>query len=216
MELFIKKRKKKLYFIKILQKINFYKKKGKIIYPNSKDIFNIFRLIEFKKIKIVILGQDPYFKINQAHGLAFSVLPNIRIPPSLINIFKAISYDIKNFKFPNHGYLISWVKQGVFLLNTILTVEAGKPNSHKKLGWEIFTDKIITLINFYGDKIVFLLWGTNAQKKINLINKKKHLVLCAPHPSPLSAHRGFFNCHHFSQANKYLIKNNKIPINWEI
>ncbi|QCI19760.1 uracil-DNA glycosylase [Buchnera aphidicola (Brevicoryne brassicae)] len=204
---------KKKYFINI---IKFLKKERlkKIIYPKQKDIFNAFLLTDFAKIKVVILGQDPYFCHNQAHGLSFSVPYNCTIPPSLKNIYKELNSDFKKKHIFNHGCLENWANQGVFLLNTSLTVESKKPKSHSNIGWDIFTDKVISVISLYKNSIVFLLWGHDAQKKINLINIKNHYILKASHPSPLSAYRGFFGCKHFSSTNKILIKNNKAPINW--
>ncbi len=208
------KEKKKKYFINIKNFLkNEYKKK--IIFPQKKNIFQLFKLIEFNKIKVVILGQDPYCNINQAHGLAFSVLPNIKkLPKSLINIYKELKYEFNNFKIPSHGYLINWVKQGVFLFNTILTVEKNKPCSHKNIGWEIFSNNIIKYINFYLKNIIFILWGKYAQKKIHLINKQKHFILTSSHPSPLSASKGFFGCNHFKKTNIYLKQKNISPIIW--
>ncbi|QCI17979.1 uracil-DNA glycosylase [Buchnera aphidicola (Acyrthosiphon lactucae)] len=204
---------KKKYFIDI---IKFLKKErlNKIIYPDQKDIFNAFILTNFNDIKVVILGQDPYFSKNQAHGLSFSVPKNSIIPPSLKNIYKELNSDFKKkYKF-NHGCLERWAHQGVFLLNTILTVESGKPKSHSNIGWTIFTDKVISTINLHRNSIIFLLWGNDAQKKCNLIDKNNHYVLKASHPSPLSAYRGFFGCKHFSLTNKILLQNKKEPINW--
>lgn len=215
--LLLSKEKNKPYFIKIINTIINERKLGKIIYPPQKKIFYAFKLTDIKNIKVVILGQDPYHQPNQAHGLAFSVDYNIKtIPPSLINIYKEISNDIKGFLWPKHGCLESWSKQGVFLLNTILTVEKNKANSHVNLGWEIFTDTVIELVSKYCEKVVFLLWGAKAQKKINIINNTKHKVLCCSHPSPLSAYLGFFGCKHFSKTNILLKKWNKKPIDWNI
>ncbi|AEO07995.1 uracil-DNA glycosylase [Buchnera aphidicola str. Ua (Uroleucon ambrosiae)] len=184
------------------------------IYPHQRDIFNAFFLTCFNNIKVVILGQDPYFSHNQAHGLSFSVPEHQNIPPSLKNIYKELNSDFKkNFVF-KHGCLISWAKQGVFLLNTILTVESGKPKSHSSIGWNIFTDKVISMINLHKNSIIFLLWGNDAQKKSILINHNNHYILKASHPSPLSAYRGFFGCKHFSLTNKILLKNGQKPINW--
>lgn len=184
------------------------------IYPNQRDIFNAFSLTCFNNIKVVILGQDPYFSHNQAHGLSFSVPKDQNIPPSLKNIYKELNSDFKkNFVF-KHGCLINWAKQGVFLLNSILTVESGKPKSHSSIGWNIFTDKVISMINLHKNSIIFLLWGNDAQKKSILINHNNHYILKASHPSPLSAYRGFFGCKHFSLTNKILLKNDQKPINW--
>ncbi len=209
----INKEKKKKYFIKMKNFLNKEYKK-KIIHPKKKDIFKAFEITKFNKTKVVILGQDPYCNINQAHGLAFSVLPNNKIPPSIKNIYKEIKKEFKNFIIPKNGYLINWAKQGILLLNSILTVENKKPNSHKNIGWEIFTNRIIKYINFFLKNIVFILWGNYAQKKIKFINKKKNLILKSSHPSPLSVKKSFIGCNHFIKTNLYLKKNNLTPIKW--
>lgn len=187
----------------------------KVIYPDKYDIFNALHFTPYKDVKVVILGQDPYHGAGQAHGLSFSVNPNIKIPPSLLNIYKELNSDLGCY-IPNNGYLKKWSDQGVLLLNTSLTVRAGEANSHQKIGWEIFTDKIISLINEKEDPVVFLLWGNNAIKKKNLITNKKHLILTSVHPSPLSASRGFFGSKPFSKINNFLISVNKKPIDWQI
>lgn len=210
----IGKEKEKPYFTKIFDLISAERRSGKIIYPPKRDIFNAFRLSNLADIKVVILGQDPYPSPNQAHGLSFSVRPGVPIPPSLMNIYKELTTDISGFKFPNHGCLESWAKQGVLLLNTVLTVEDGRAHSHAHFGWEIFTSKVISVLNENRNGLVFLLWGTHAQKKGNYIDRKRHYVLKAPHPSPLSAYRGFFGCRHFSQTNKLLKQQGLQPINW--
>ncbi len=191
------------------------KKQGKVIYPASKDIFNAFNSTPLDQVKVVILGQDPYHGPNQAHGLCFSVQPGVPSPPSLQNIFKELRRDM-GFDIPSHGCLQSWANQGVLLLNATLTVEQARAGAHQGQGWETFTDKAIQLVNDHCEGVVFLLWGSYAQKKAAFINTDKHLVLKAPHPSPLSAHRGFIGCAHFSTANTYLQGNNKPPINWQI
>ncbi|CRK85724.1 Uracil-DNA glycosylase [Candidatus Providencia siddallii] len=212
----IENEKKKLYFKKILTYIFNERKKGKIIYPMQNDVFNAFVYTELKNIKVVILGQDPYYGFKQAHGFSFSVRPGIKIPPSLVNIYKELEKDIKDFQFPNHGYLFKWALQGVFLLNIILTVEHGIANSHSNIGWNIFTDKILKIINDNTYGVVFLLWGSYAKKKSEIIDSKKHFILKASHPSPLSAHCGFFGCKHFSQTNFILEKQGKTQINWNL
>ena len=169
----------------------------------------------FSLVSVVIIGQDPYHGPNQAHGLSFSVKPGIPFPPSLLNIFKEINSDLQ-IPFPKHGCLASWATQGVLLLNTVLTVEAGKAHSHANIGWEIFTDKIIAELNSRKSGLIFLLWGSHAQKKGEAIDHKKHFVLTAPHPSPLSASRGFFGCRHFSKTNQLLRQQGKPEICWEI
>ncbi|MGP1871417.1 MAG: uracil-DNA glycosylase [Arsenophonus sp. ER-BJ3-MAG3] len=210
----ISQEKKQDYLRSILIYINKAREEGTIIFPPEKDVFNAFSYTELSKVKVVILGQDPYHNFNQAHGLSFSVKPGVPIPPSLFNIYKELTKDIHNFQYPNHGYLVNWAQQGVLLLNTILTVEEKKAHSHAHLGWEIFTDKIILIINQYQHGTIFLLWGSNAHKKSKFIDNRKHFILKAPHPSPLSAHRGFFGCKHFSKTNKILIKQGRCPINW--
>ena len=189
--------------------------KSHLIYPDKYKIFEALKLTDYEDVKIVILGQDPYHGPNQAHGLAFSVSLGVPIPPSLLNIYKELERDI-NFRIPNHGYLVDWSKQGVLLLNTALTVRAGMANSHRGKGWEVFTDQVIRLLSLREKPMVFLLWGKNAAEKEALIDTSKHLVLKAPHPSPLSAHRGFLGCGHFSKANEFLIKNSIAPINWQL
>lgn len=167
-------------------------------------------------MKVVIIGQDPYYRVNQANGLAFSVNYNTAIPPTLNNIFKELKNDLNNFKTPRHGCLYKWALQGVLLLNMILTVESGKPRSHTNIGWEIFTKQIINIINMNLNGIIFLLWGNYASKMIEIINLKNNYVLTSSHPSPLSAHRGFFGCKHFSKTNFLLKKQNKTPIDWKL
>jgi len=186
-----------------------------VIYPSSKDRFRALNLTPFNNIKVVILGQYPYHNKKQANGLSFSVQKNIKIPPSLNNIYKELKNDI-GIKINNSGDLSAWAKQGVLLLNTILSVEEGKANSHKNKGWEIFTNEIIRQISLQKIGIVFVLWGKNAQEKEKLINSSKHLILKAPHPSPLSSYRGFFGSKPFSKINKYLLKNGKKKINWNL
>ncbi|CDM69286.1 Uracil-DNA glycosylase [Clostridium bornimense] len=189
--------------------------KNKKIYPSMYDIFNALKLTSYEDVKIVILGQDPYHGENQAHGLAFSVNKGIKIPPSLLNMYKELQNDLGCF-IPNNGYLVPWAEQGVLLLNTVLTVREGEPNSHKNKGWEIFTDKVISKLNEREDPIIFILWGNNAKEKLKLITNKSHFILTAPHPSPLSASRGFFGCKHFSKANDILKSLHKKEIDWQI
>ena len=187
----------------------------KIIYPRPEEYFSAFDTLPFEKVKVVILGQDPYHGPRQAHGLCFSVKPSVAVPPSLANIFKELQNDL-NIPRPRHGCLNSWAKQGVLLLNATLTVEAGRAGSHQNKGWEIFTDRVIHLLNEERERLVFMLWGSFAQKKGAFINTEKHLVLKAPHPSPFSADRGFFGCAHFSKANSYLKANGKGEIDWRL
>ena len=212
----IGKEKEKPYFQQILQQVHQARHAGVTIYPPQNEVFSAFSLTEFDQVKVVILGQDPYHRPNQAHGLSFSVKPPVTPPPSLVNIYKELAQDIPNFQIPHHGYLVDWAKQGVLLLNTVLTVEQGQAHSHANFGWETFTDKVIEQLNLYRENLVFLLWGSHAQKKGQFIDQNRHCVLRAPHPSPLSAHRGFFGCHHFSQANHYLESKGLSPIQWQL
>ena len=187
-----------------------------VVYPPADDIFNAFHFTPLSKVKVLILGQAPYHNVHQAHGLCFSVLPDQpEIPPSLQNIYKEINDDI-GCEIPNNGYLKKWADQGVLMLNTVLTVRAHQANSHKGMGWEKFTDAVIQAVNEQDRPIVYLLWGKPAQSKIPMLNNPKHLILKAPHPSPLSAFRGFFGCKHFSQTNNFLIENGLEPIDWQI
>lgn len=191
------------------------KRAGKIIYPEGNKIFNAMNLLPFEEVKVVILGQDPYHGPGQAHGLCFSVMPGVVPPPSLKNIFKEIHADL-GITPANHGCLNSWAEQGVLLLNSVLTVEKNRAASHQGKGWESFTDAIINTLNREHSGLVFFLWGSYAQKKGAIIDKKRHLVLRSVHPSPLSAHRGFFGNKHFSKANSYLKEQAKSPIDWEL
>jgi uracil-DNA glycosylase len=183
------------------------------VFPRGKDIFNAFWHCPLKEVRVVVLGQDPYHGPGQAHGLSFSVKPGVPFPPSLLNIFKEIKADIGT-AIPPSGDLTRWAHQGVFLLNATLTVRANQAGSHQGQGWETFTDEVIRVINRHQDHVVFMLWGAYAQKKAELIDQKRHLVLKAPHPSPLSAYRGFLGCNHFSLANQFLLEKGKSPINW--
>ena len=186
-----------------------------VVYPPADDIFNAFHLTPLKDVKVVILGQDPYHGDGQAHGLSFSVKPGVEAPPSLVNIYKELNEDLGCY-IPNNGYLKKWADQGVLLLNTVLTVRAHQANSHQGKGWEQFTDAAIMALNGQDRPIVFMLWGRPAQSKKALLDNPNHLILEAPHPSPLSAYRGFFGCHHFSQANEFLKEHGLAPIDWQI
>ena len=187
-----------------------------VIYPPADDIFNAFHFTPLSKVKVLLLGQDPYHNVNQAHGLSFSVLPSQKdIPPSLQNIYQELHDDIGCY-IPNNGYLKKWADQGVLLLNTVLTVRAHQANSHQGKGWELFTDAVIKAVNEQERPIVYLLWGRPAQNKASMLTNPKHLILKAPHPSPLSAYRGFFGCKHFSQANAFLQEHGVDPIDWQI
>ncbi|MCB0311325.1 MAG: uracil-DNA glycosylase [Bdellovibrionales bacterium] len=205
----------KPYFKSIIAKIEAERKSGKIIFPANKDIFNALTLCPFDRVKVVIIGQDPYHGPGQAHGLCFSVKPGIPLPPSLTNIYKEIEGDL-GLKMPrNYGCLESWARQGVLLLNASLSVRAGQAGSHSAIGWEQFTDKIIFELNRHKKHLVFLLWGSFAKKKCGIINRNLHFVLEAPHPSPLSAQRGFFGCKHFSKTNEILMSRGLSPIQWD-
>ena len=184
------------------------------IYPDMYDIFNALKYTSFDDTRAVIIGQDPYHGPGQAHGLCFSVKKGVPLPPSLVNIYKEITDDL-GVTMPQHGELTGWAKQGVLLLNTVLTVRAGQPNSHKDKGWEIFTDRVISELNRKETPIVFLLWGANAEKKARVITNPRHKKLITVHPSPLSAYRGFFGCRHFSKANEILISSGQPPIKWD-
>lgn len=207
---------KQSYFKNLVQEIAKQRVSDISIYPAEKDVFNAFNHVDLAEIKVVILGQDPYHGKDQAHGLAFSVQDGIKVPPSLVNIYKELTTDIKGFKTPKHGCLTYWAEQGVLLLNTVLTVQQANAHSHAKLGWETFTEQAINELNAHNDACVFILWGAHAQKKGKNINREKHLVLAGPHPSPLSAYRGFFGCQHFSQANTWLAKHNINQIDWQL
>jgi uracil-DNA glycosylase len=186
-----------------------------VVYPPSDEIFTAFHLTPLSQVKVVILGQDPYHEEGQAHGLSFSVKPGIDIPPSLVNIYTELQSDLGCY-IPNHGYLTKWAEQGVLMLNTLLTVRAHQAFSHKGIGWEEFTDAAIRILNDVDRPIVFLLWGKPAQQKAAMLNNPKHLILTAPHPSPLSAYRGFFGCKHFSQTNAFLEAHGLSAIDWQI
>lgn len=186
-----------------------------VIYPHSEDIFNAFHMTPLSKVKVVIIGQDPYHNVNQAHGLCFSVKPEVDIPPSLVNIYKELHTDI-GCKIPNHGYLVKWAEQGVLMLNTVLTVRAHQAGSHQGKGWEQFTDAVIEAVNTQDRPIVFILWGKPAQMKKKMLTNPKHLILEAPHPSPLSAYRGFFGSKPFSRTNEFLQEHGMDPIDWTI
>ena len=204
----------KEYYLKIReflkQEYSHYK-----VYPDMHDIFNSLKYADYDNIKVVIIGQDPYHEEGQAHGLSFSVKPNIEIPPSLVNIYKELHDDLGCY-IPNNGYLVKWAKQGVLLLNTVLTVRAHQANSHRGIGWEEFTDATIRVLNEQNRPIVFILWGAPAQRKKVMLNNPAHLILEAPHPSPLSAYRGFFGSRPFSKTNDFLVKNHLEPIDWQI
>lgn len=204
----------KPYYLNLRQFL-IHEYKTQTIYPDMYHLFDALKLTDYKDVKVVILGQDPYHGKGQAHGLSFSVQKGIKQPPSLVNIFKEIKEEL-GIDPPNHGNLTSWAEQGVLLINTCLTVREATPNSHKGKGWENLTDKIISLVNELDQPVVYMLWGANAKSKIKLINNKKHLILTSVHPSPLSAYGGFFGCGHFKKANEFLEANGQTPINWKI
>jgi uracil-DNA glycosylase len=191
------------------------KRAGKVIYPPGPDIFSAFAHTPLDTVKVVILGQDPYHGPGQAHGLCFSVRPGVRVPPSLVNIFKEIESDL-GIPRPDHGCLTPWADRGVLLLNTVLTVERGRAASHRGKGWEGFTDHVIDVLNSEREHLVFMLWGSHAGSKAARIDGRRHCILRAPHPSPLSAHRGFLGCRHFSRANQYLKSHGQAPIDWSL
>jgi uracil-DNA glycosylase len=205
----------KPYMQALKQFLRAEKDRHKVIFPPSSDWFHALEATPPERVSVVILGQDPYHQPGQAHGLCFSVKPGVRIPPSLQNIYKELQADL-GIQPPGHGFLDSWAAQGVLLLNAVLTVEQGQANAHQGQGWETFTDKVVEVVNQQCDRVVFMLWGSYAQKKGAGIDRQRHLVLKAPHPSPLSAHRGFLGCRHFSQANQWLIEQGRAPINWQL
>ena len=205
---------KKPYYKSLYQKVN-EEYQTQTIYPSADDLFNAFHFTPLCEVKVVILGQDPYHGEGQAHGLCFSVQKGVEIPPSLVNIYKELQDDL-GCTIPDHGYLKKWADQGVLLLNTVLTVRAHQANSHRGIGWEEFTDAAIKILNEQDRPIVFMLWGSPARAKKTMLTNPKHLILEAPHPSPLSAYRGFFGCRHFSKCNAFLIKNGLDPIDWQI
>jgi uracil-DNA glycosylase len=204
------------YFQSLVHEIQKQRSAGVSIYPEEADVFNAFNYVDLADVKVVILGQDPYHGKDQAHGLAFSVQDGIKVPPSLVNIYKELSTDIDGFSPPKHGCLTYWAEQGVLLLNTVLTVQQANAHSHAKLGWETFTESVIKEVNDQNKGCVFILWGAHAHKKGKNINQEKHLVLAGPHPSPLSAYRGFFGCEHFSQANAWLANHDINQIDWQL
>ena len=205
---------KKPYYKDLYKKV-LEEYRSRQIFPNPDDIFNAFHLTPLKDVKVVILGQDPYHNDGQAHGLCFSVKPDVEVPPSLVNIYKELQDDL-GCRIPNNGYLVKWAKQGVLMLNTVLTVRAHQANSHRGIGWEEFTDAAIMALNSQDRPIVFILWGGPAQRKASMLHNPNHLILKAPHPSPLSAYRGFFGSKPFSKTNKFLEAGGVKPIDWQI
>ncbi|WHY01320.1 uracil-DNA glycosylase [Neobacillus sp. DY30] len=204
----------KPYYQELRQKL-LMEYQTKVIYPDKNDIFNALHYTSYKDTKVVIIGQDPYHGPGQAHGLSFSVKPGVRIPPSLRNIYKELKDDL-GCSIPNHGYLVEWAKQGVLMLNAVLTVQAGNANSHKGLGWELFTNRVIEILNQRETPVIFILWGNFAQQKQQLITAPHHYIIKSPHPSPLSAHNGFFGSRPFSKANRFLREIGSKEIDWQI
>ncbi|MGN0243169.1 MAG: uracil-DNA glycosylase [Lachnospiraceae bacterium] len=202
------------YYKKLYQRVNeeylHYQ-----VFPEKEHLFDAFHLTPLSEVKVVILGQDPYHNVGQAHGLCFSVKPGVEIPPSLVNIYKELQDDL-GYPAPNHGFLEKWARQGVLLLNTVLTVRAHQANSHREIGWEEFTDAVIRAVNLQNRPIVFILWGRPAQMKKKMLNNPNHLILEAPHPSPLSAYRGFFGSKPFSKANRFLTEHGVTPVDWKL
>jgi len=212
----INREEKQEYFQSLVTEVAQQRVAGITVFPEEEDVFNAFNYADLSEVKVVILGQDPYHGESQAHGLAFSVQPGIKVPPSLVNMYKELVTDIEGFRTPKHGNLVHWAEQGVLLLNTVLTVQQANAHSHAKLGWETFTEQVINEINEHNSGCVFILWGAHAKKKGKKIDQEKHLVLAGPHPSPLSAYRGFFGCRHFSQANSWLTEHNLSAIDWHL
>ncbi len=213
---FIQQQAEQSYYQELQTFLKQEREAGKVIFPPQDDVFNAFKLTALEDAKVVIFGQDPYHGQNQAHGLCFSVNKGIKTPPSLVNIYKELATDIDDFEIPDHGDLRSWAQQGVMMLNTVLTVEQGKAHSHAKKGWETFTDNALEALNQQPHQIIFLLWGSHAIKKAAKITNPIHKILQGPHPSPLSAYRGFFGCKHFSKTNQLLTQSGNKPINWQI
>lgn len=213
--LHLKEEFKKPYMVELMEFLKEEKDSGKNIYPDQDQIFDAFHMTPFENVKVIILGQDPYHGADQAHGLSFSVKKGVKPPPSLVNIFKELKDDL-GIDPPPHGCLEEWAKQGVLLLNAVLTVEDNKAGSHHKKGWEIFTDKVIEVLNSEKESLVFILWGNSAQKKASKVDPHKHLILKSVHPSPLSCHRGFLGSKPFSQTNKYLKNHGQVMINWNL
>ncbi|MDT3334838.1 uracil-DNA glycosylase [Shewanella sp. SP1S1-7] len=204
------------YFQQLSAFVDNERRVGKVVYPPEADVFNAFTMTPLEKVKVVLIGQDPYHGPDQAHGLCFSVKRGIKPPPSLANMYKELATDIDGFTIPSHGDLSAWAEQGILMLNTVLTVEQGKAHSHAKAGWEVFTTAVLELLNRQTQPVIFVLWGSHAIKKGQVITALQHQVLTGPHPSPLSAYRGFFGCGHFSQVNQLLLERGEAPIRWQV
>lgn len=213
---FIEQQQQQSYFKQLQAFVAAERDAGKVIYPPQTQVFSAFDVTPLDKVKVVILGQDPYHGPNQAHGLCFSVQKGQKVPPSLVNIYKELADDINGFNIPSHGNLSQWASQGVLLLNTVLTVEQGQAHSHAKAGWQVFTDQALMLLNQQTRPIIFVLWGAHAIKKGKLITASQHQIVSGPHPSPLSAYRGFFGCKHFSKINQLLNNTQQSAIDWQL
>lgn len=204
------------YYQQLIAFVNQERASGKVIYPPKEDVFNAFKTTPLEKVRVVLIGQDPYHGPDQAHGLCFSVKRGIKPPPSLANMYKELVNDIPGFQIPNHGDLTQWAEQGILMLNTVLTVEQGQAHSHANAGWETFTTEALKLLNAQEQPIIFVLWGSHAIKKGAVITAPQHQILSGPHPSPLSAYRGFFGCGHFSKVNQLLMTRGEAPIQWQV
>ena len=213
---FIDAEKRLAYYQKLASFVQAERDSGKAIFPPQEEVFTAFDKTPLDKVRVVIIGQDPYHGPNQAHGLCFSVKHGVKTPPSLVNMYKELMTDIPGFKTPEHGHLSSWAEQGILMLNTVLTVEQAKAHSHAKSGWETFTSNALKLLNEQTSPIIFILWGAHAMKKGKVITANQHHILSGPHPSPLSAYRGFFGCQHFSKTNEILISLGTKPIDWQV
>lgn len=213
---FIEQQSRQPYYQQLIAFVEQERRAGKVIYPPKEAVFNAFNTTPLEQVRVVLIGQDPYHGPSQAHGLCFSVKRGIKPPPSLANMYKELVNDIPSFHIPNHGDLTQWAKQGMLMLNTVLTVEQGQAHSHAKAGWEIFTTQALTLLNAQERPIIFVLWGSHAIKKGAVITAPQHHILSGPHPSPLSAYRGFFGCGHFSKVNQLLMAQGEAPIEWQI
>ncbi len=213
---FIEQQSELTYFQELQRFVAEERRSGKAIYPAENQVFSAFEATPLEKVRVVLIGQDPYHGEGQAHGLCFSVNHGVKTPPSLVNMYKELVTDIEGFTKPEHGYLAKWAEQGILMLNTVLTVEQGKAHSHAKSGWETFTDNALKLLNQQTQPIIFVLWGGHAIKKGKLITAEQHQVISGPHPSPLSAYRGFFGCKHFSKINQLLVEQGDKPIEWQV
>lgn len=213
---FLAEQQSQAYYQSIIDFVAKERAAGKEIYPPQNEVLSAFTLTPLNQVKVVLIGQDPYHGPDQAHGLCFSVKDGVKVPPSLVNMYKELANDIEGFTIPEHGCLSHWAQQGVLMLNTVLTVERGAAHSHAKRGWETFTDNVLSLLNEQSQPIIFVLWGGHAIKKGKHINTSQHIVLTGPHPSPLSAYRGFFGCGHFSEINRSLIARGQAAIDWQV